>query len=74
MAKEKGVDPKKLEEVGGLEGIYRAMGVGSNTPVTRKRFKAGKRFGVCPRHKYSTGWTLEKEEITTGKKWWKFWK
>jgi hypothetical protein len=69
----KEADPKKLEEVGGLEGIYRAMGV-SNTPITRKRFKAGDKFGVCPQHKTSTGWTLEKEEITTGKKGWQFWK
>jgi hypothetical protein len=68
VSSEAGFDPSIVERA--LE----AHGVGANAPVTRKRFKAGDKFGVCPRHKTSTGWTLEKEEITTGKQWWQLWK
>ena len=54
-AREKGVDPEVLE------GIFGGIGIGSNEPTTRRTFKAGDRFGVCPRHQSATVWTLERQ-------------
>lgn len=61
-ARQKGVDPKMLE------GVFGAAGIGSDEPTTRKTYKAGERFGECPRHKNATGWTLEKEEAPSASK------
>jgi len=53
-AREKGVDLKMLE------GVFGAVGIGGNEPTTRKTYKAGEKFGECPRHKQATGWTFER--------------
>jgi hypothetical protein len=42
------------------EAIFKAIGIGSNEPTTRRNYTAGSNFGICPRHKNATGWTLER--------------